>query len=1312
MGINKIYQVIFLGLLCVIFFSHFVDGRGILRKRRSRKPKIEMSMLVRKQELLQRQRNQHVNIERRPCPGCDVKPEQTTHRHRHKHGYRNMKQKTDDKKDKHEFTTKTGGLSIEQTRNTMAADDASAAVFDHDNQASYDQYGAGFGRAFPRLQRPPAADRLERRLHPSIRASARDLLNSMDRVLRAMNQHLQKLHSSYDFVFNSTRYVMMMGAREGLHQIAKANHEILDVVLDTHLLTKYIYMRAHLHDLTGPTTQSLDRPHFVSLRVQLGAATEEERQADRQERNMFNLKMQCDRVNARREQVAERMSEYSDRGVFYDLMRHINRTSQTLLQFDESVVFKRLARYKGLERLHDILVTAQTQVRVAKHSLRQAANNFRGSNLVYIDWKIRKEGTHGIAPVSLTDNRQPPPRERGQSSRLTDTDIARRKAIRNRVRNHISQVKSATQDIKRTFPSLIATSKRIVSQGGRGKSGLGLLEIKLREYIQNINMALDRIRLAIDDETELRQRCEELDVGSGDSGESPIDCDTLIEEGSGSDSKTDGDKTIISNPDTDFEFVGETIVDKKKISSSARLADKIDAHTQNLLAKSKESVSRANDVAKIVKDQTSVVATIRKNINAVNDYIVVAKNFTSNYGQPLSDAQTMDSRVRSIAEKIRTLSNVTRIRTAEAVLKAQKKLDEVRGGGGSKPAGTGNGKGVDEGRATITQAIELTTKAKKNIGSIVSLKRGSPMTCGSVKQRVIEIRSNISELRRKVEKARLVLSTLQVSISKTEAGYIPVPMKSVDDTPSVVTSMEVCVKPQTMYGVILVLVGNNSQSHVLSLYDGYVYSYVYDAGGYEQGNIKSTEKLAINTWYSIIMKRIGHAVTLSVISEDGQTTDTTEAEWNTVKYLEPPPAAIFLGGWPDTVPMSQNMYVWKGCVGGVRINGQSLGLLQKGSDGKTPRPCNSSCSPAPATQSMVFEGNGFLHFPSSVLTFRPTLTVLFEFQTHQANTFLMSFNEEQQRFLSTIRLEAGTIVIEMPSSGIILRSKKNTYNNGIFHKLTITYTNRAPRADVNGVETFSTERVQPRKTQNEADGIFVGGKASDASFKQNKDQRWLMGCVQTLQLNGNPLLMSDVVTSTGVYLGSCNSNSIWRDCVEFMDGSEALSFEDEADGSTILLSVSRTGRGLLVNYQKEEKFNIEIEATNGSIEISESIKNKKGSLKIPGDFSGHFIFLTIKDSSSAVSVSAMGNMVDLSYGGGGGWLFVDTTKDNLPHSITVGGGGDDEGSRQFYGGISQLMIGKKYIDLQEHISSNKLSSCSRQIQSMKKPATDELIVPC
>ena len=45
-----------------------------------------------------------------------------------------------------------------------------------------------------------------------------------------------------------------------------------------------------------------------------------------------------------------------------------------------------------------------------------------------------------------------------------------------------------------------------------------------------------------------------------------------------------------------------------------------------------------------------------------------------------------------------------------------------------------------------------------------------------------------------------------------------------------------------------------------------------------------------------------------------------------------------------------------------------------------------------------------------------------------------------------------------------------------------------------------------------------------------------------------------------------------------------------------------------------QKFNIEIEVTNSSIEITESVASKKGSLQIPGDFHGHFISLIIKDS--------------------------------------------------------------------------------------------------
>lgn len=44
---------------------------------------------------------------------------------------------------------------------------------------------------------------------------------------------------------------------------------------------------------------------------------------------------------------------------------------------------------------------------------------------------------------------------------------------------------------------------------------------------------LDRIRLAINDEDELRRRCEELEMGSGDDSDvTPIDCDDYVDVGS------------------------------------------------------------------------------------------------------------------------------------------------------------------------------------------------------------------------------------------------------------------------------------------------------------------------------------------------------------------------------------------------------------------------------------------------------------------------------------------------------------------------------------------------------------------------------------------------------------------------------------------------------------------------------------------------------------------------------------------------------------------------------------------------------------
>ena len=76
--------------------------------------------------------------------------------------------------------------------------------------------------------------RQEQRLFPSVTSSARTLLRSMQRVLSALSSGVQAVKDDNDFIFNGTRYVIMLGVRQQLKDIAQTNDLVYGELVMSH----------------------------------------------------------------------------------------------------------------------------------------------------------------------------------------------------------------------------------------------------------------------------------------------------------------------------------------------------------------------------------------------------------------------------------------------------------------------------------------------------------------------------------------------------------------------------------------------------------------------------------------------------------------------------------------------------------------------------------------------------------------------------------------------------------------------------------------------------------------------------------------------------------------------------------------------------------------------------------------------------------------------------------------------------------------------------------------------------------------------
>nr|KAG5714284.1 hypothetical protein BaRGS_018501 [Batillaria attramentaria] len=157
-------------------------------------------------------------------------------------------------------------------------------------------------------------------------------IQSVNRVVGVLNNGLQFVHQENEFVFNGTRYTIMMGVREQLMAIAKANDMVYDTVLRATLLTKDIYMRAHRSRMTGPTTRSLARPEvsLPSLYDVIQKAYADERSAVMKLRDVKDMQRKALKLNARMQQVREKFQDGFARNDLRTLVYYINSTAQKL----------------------------------------------------------------------------------------------------------------------------------------------------------------------------------------------------------------------------------------------------------------------------------------------------------------------------------------------------------------------------------------------------------------------------------------------------------------------------------------------------------------------------------------------------------------------------------------------------------------------------------------------------------------------------------------------------------------------------------------------------------------------------------------------------------------------------------------------------------------------------------------------------------------------------------------------------------------------------------------------------------------------
>ncbi|KAK7108960.1 hypothetical protein V1264_013091 [Littorina saxatilis] len=1184
-------------------------------------------------------------------------------------------------------------------------------------------------------RRPAAADRLERRLFPSVTSSTRELLRSMQRVLSTLSGGLGGVKADNDFVFNGTRYIIMMGVREQLTEIAKANDMVYDTVLRTSLLTKEIFLRAHQSRLTGPTTRSLSRPemNLPSLYDVRTKAYQEERLAKQLIRTVEDIQRRRNRLQARLRQVTEAFQDGFARNDLRTLVYYVNSTSQRLTS---ELGYSTHATY--IKRNNAMLYGSRDDLRTARDLLYKAGDHlvrgvedYRGNYRVVEDYRRYQSDEEGVGPpVSLRRrSRSVSPRNDQPIGELSPEERARLRPIIDRLKRHAREQKRLALQIERILRPAITNGQSIASRDDIAASALFTsIASRLDRDGKKMYSLLDSIRVLIGAEGELRwtstlpAACREdnddtegsdcLEEGSGG----------LVLEGGEGEEEGSGSLPSVATDDEDFVFVDNTKPPKprRKPSSLVQFGRQLSVYVDGVKLGSNDVSQRAD----LLKDTTEALSERWAQLKQKYDRAEQTHRSWRETKQIMRNVTDFADDISELAsvfsDEVTRSHDSIKTRMKKAVKIAEKRMAEVQarktGGGGAGASKPETERPAND-DTVIVEAVEKVQKARKEWGNVRTLRAVTPQSCGRAGAQVMRLHANISHLKQQVNTAKALLRSMQLSIAKAGSGYLSIPVSqkaplslsstgpSLTPSPSpppsvsMVTTIEVCIRTQNTEGPVLLIKGNNSATFSIDIDSSELSVTVFDAAGYELETVTSDVTMVEDRWYNVKIIRTGKRLLLRVMPRDGKEESVeNDVTVESMTYLQPNPVHVYVGGVADGEPFSVGSDTWRGCLGELHVNGRAVSLFHESSRGEGPQICASQCTPQPEGSSLVFDGVGFLHFPASVLPMRTRMqSVHFRFRSRQATAALLHLVNKRQRFMLRVMLADGALMIDTttPTESITLRSQRNDYNDGFFHSLKIQYRDSTTYPEIDGVDgAFTIERSRPHNVNNMADGVVVGAFVTGSHAFEKSKYRPLMGCLQGLEIDNKPLLLSQAVTSTGVFSGTCDPYRLWSQCVQFVEGSEGIDLGSLDRSATVVLLFSSDARGPLLAYSREGKYEAQISATDDGLQVT--TEEDELSIDRPDDVTNHFVMLTVTDDGTKVTCSAWEQEVATTYGG---FWFAQAKKDGA-HNVQIGLSVDLTSGAQLFGQLSQVMVGDRYIDLTNYTLSNNLESCRRPLPTL------------
>lgn len=1179
---------------------------------------------------------------------------------------------------------------------------------------------SGRGRDVGDIVRPAAVERLEQAQYPRLTEAADRLVKSMNRVAGVLSNGMQVVHQDYDFVFNGTRYIIMLGVREELQKIAKANDMVYNTVLKATLLTKEIYLRAHRSLLTGPTTRSLSRPkmNLPSLDHVSTNAYDEERLAMTALRQVQEFDRRRKKVETRVRQVREKFQDDFARNDLRTLVYYINSTSQKLNKELMSSTKSLYAR-----RNQAIMHTSQDNIAVARELLLKAddilasgSHDYRGNYRVVQDWKRlqteRSDDSDVGPPVSF---RQRPPIA-DELRELTSDETARIREIIRRLKQHAKEQEQLAIEIETVLrPSIVLASQISSRKDAAATASLASLVTRVEADGKKLYAMLESIRVLIGAQHELRWVRSGSAACREGSGNDVTDDDTgclSVPEGSGDltlERKEEQEGSGQLGPptdDEDFVFVDEKKPPKPKRRPAAgptslkEFSQKLSVHVDGVRLRSNDVLQRADQLYEatdelatrwaVIKETADLAERARKGWKEVQ---VVKRNVT-NYVTEISEV------ARVFTQEVARSYDSIAVRMKRAVEVAQRKLKSAQARKSGSDAEIPETDGPVNDDTAVIEAIEKVKAVRENQRAIADLRAVTPRTCDRVSSRLDSLQLNISHLRQQINKAKNLLQSMELSIFKSGSGYLSIPTASEDPAPSPTTVVEVCIKTTDNDGPVLLVKGNNSATFSLTMNNRQLAVSVFDANAYSLQSVTSDLTLKEDKWYNVKVTRVGTQVSLLVTAKDGAEKSESSVLVPGMAFTQPSPVQAYIGGVPKSEPFNVGTRKWEGCLSGLRVNSRAMSLLRPSSEGEPRKICTGQCPQGEdGSVSFVFDGAGFLHFSADVLPMRVRMqSVHFRFRTTQESAALVHLVNQRQKFLLRVVLTEGAIMIDTttPTESIILRSITAGYNDGRFHSLKVQYRDSTTYPEIDGADGgFTIERTRPRSLNGMADGVVVGAFISGSHAFEDSQYRPLIGCIAELEIDNNPLSMLDAKMSRNVFVGSCDGKDLWSNCVNFGEDSTGIDLGTLDKSGMVAVVFSPQARGPLLGYARGGKFEAEITLTDEGLTVSSESDNLK--LARPADLAEDMSLLTIQDSGKTVTYSVWGQKKETS-SYTGFWGVAENV--DAPHQLTLAMPLDSSDDRQLEGAVAQLVIGHRYIELRNYTTTNNLSACKRPLPDL------------